>query len=82
MSNGTTALAALKLKRKFIGIELDEIHYSNAVQRIENTMKILTSKSDWNCMTNRYELEGILVCFGTYSSNLRSISSSKYQTNL
>lgn len=34
MGSGTTGIAALELKRKFIGIEIDKEHYSNAVNRI------------------------------------------------
>jgi site-specific DNA-methyltransferase (adenine-specific) len=34
MGDATTGIAALKLKRKFIGIEIDKVHYGNAVERI------------------------------------------------
>ncbi len=37
MGSGTTGAAALQLKRKFIGIEIDKDHYSNAVNRLSNT---------------------------------------------
>ena len=34
MGYGTFGIAALQLKRKFIGIEIDKEHYSNAAQRL------------------------------------------------
>jgi 16S rRNA G966 N2-methylase RsmD len=34
MGSGTTGEAALKLQRRFIGIEIDKDHYSNAAQRL------------------------------------------------
>ena len=34
MGSGTTGIAAIKLNRKFIGIEIDKAHYFNAIQRI------------------------------------------------
>lgn len=34
MGSGTTGEAALELERKFIGIEIDKVHYSNAAQRL------------------------------------------------
>ena len=34
MGSGTTGIAALRLKRKFIGMEIDKAHYSNAVLRL------------------------------------------------
>lgn len=35
--NGTTGVAAKKLNRSFIGIELDQGYFDIAKQRIENT---------------------------------------------
>ena len=34
MGYGTFGVAALQLKRKFIGMEIDKEHYSNAAQRL------------------------------------------------
>ena len=34
MGSGTTGEAALKLKRRFIGIEVDKEHYSRTKQRL------------------------------------------------
>ena len=51
MGYHTTAIVALNLKRKFIGIELDETYYLNAVQRIESTIKTLSTVSG-NWMIN------------------------------
>ena len=34
MGSGTTGIAAIKLNRKFIGIENDPLHYSNAQTRL------------------------------------------------
>jgi ParB family chromosome partitioning protein len=35
MGSGTTGIAALELDRKFVGIEIDREHYSNATQRLD-----------------------------------------------
>ena len=37
MGSGTTGVAAKRLNRKFIGIELDPIYFEIAKQRIEET---------------------------------------------
>ena len=37
MGSGTTGIAALKLNRKFIGIEINPLHYSNAERRLSAT---------------------------------------------
>ena len=37
MGSGTTGIAALELKRKFIGIEIDKEHYSRAAQRLSRS---------------------------------------------
>lgn len=34
MGSGTTGIAALRLGRRFVGIEIDKVHYSNAAQRL------------------------------------------------
>ena len=39
MGSGSTGVAALKLKRKFIGIELDPAHFATACRRIEEASK-------------------------------------------
>ena len=39
MGSGSTGVAALKLKRHFIGIELDEKHFATACRRIEAASK-------------------------------------------
>jgi site-specific DNA-methyltransferase (adenine-specific) len=36
MGSGTTGIAALESNRKFIGIEINPFHYSNAVSRLYN----------------------------------------------
>ncbi|MGA8844180.1 MAG: DNA methyltransferase [Nitrososphaeraceae archaeon] len=36
MGYGTNGIAALKLNRKFIGIETDKEHYSRAAQRLSD----------------------------------------------
>ena len=36
MGSFTTAVACLKLKRKFLGAEIDEEHYKNGIERLEN----------------------------------------------
>ena len=41
MGSGTTGEAALKLKRRFIGIEVDKEHYSRTKQTIIKTKKNL-----------------------------------------
>ncbi len=54
MGSGTTGEAALKLKRRFIGIEVDEEHYSRTKQRLSklrtklesDTCKVSKSKSN------------------------------------
>ena len=54
MGSGTTGEAALKLKRRFIGIEIDEEHYSKTKQRLSklktklesDTCKVSKSKSN------------------------------------
>jgi site-specific DNA-methyltransferase (adenine-specific) len=38
MGSGSTGVAALNLKRKFIGIEKDETYFNSAKQRIENVI--------------------------------------------
>ena len=56
MGSGTTGEAALKLKRRFIGIEIDEEHYSRTKQRLSklktklesDTCKVSKSKSKTN----------------------------------
>lgn len=44
MGSGTTAVAAIKEKRRFIGFELDENYYEKAVARIKETFLIENSK--------------------------------------
>jgi len=39
MGSGTTGISAITMGRKFIGIELDEIHFNHAVQRITDAWK-------------------------------------------
>lgn len=39
MGSGTTGEAAIKLNRKFIGIEMDKYWFDVAEKRIENTFK-------------------------------------------
>lgn len=39
MGVGTTGIAALQLGRKFIGIELDPIHFETACKRIEDAQR-------------------------------------------
>jgi DNA modification methylase len=39
MGSGTTALACIKLGRKFIGIEKDPKHFATARKRIEDAYK-------------------------------------------
>ena len=39
MGSGTTGEAALKLKRRFIGIEVDKGHYSRTKQRLSKLRK-------------------------------------------
>jgi len=39
MGSGTTALACIKTKRNFIGIELNEQYYNIAKERISNAIK-------------------------------------------
>lgn len=34
MGSGTTGIAALEVHRKFIGIEIDPVHYSNGMNRL------------------------------------------------
>ncbi len=36
MGSFTTAVACLKLKRKFLGAEIDEEHYKNGIERLKN----------------------------------------------
>jgi DNA modification methylase len=43
MGSGTTGKAALRLSRKFIGIEIDKTHFDNA--RAEISKLILTSQN-------------------------------------
>jgi ParB-like chromosome segregation protein Spo0J len=38
MGSGTTGEAAIKLGRKFLGIEINPLHYSNAVSRLSKTV--------------------------------------------
>jgi DNA modification methylase len=42
MGSGTTGVAAVKSKRSFIGIELDEGYFEIAKNRIENEKNTLT----------------------------------------
>jgi len=39
MGAGATGIAALQLGRKFIGIELDPIHFETACKRIEDAQR-------------------------------------------
>ncbi|MDP2753482.1 MAG: site-specific DNA-methyltransferase, partial [Nitrospirota bacterium] len=39
MGSGSTGLACLELKRKFIGYELDEDYFKIAEQRLDNKQK-------------------------------------------
>ena len=43
MGSGTTGEAALKLKRRFIGIEVNEEHYSRTKQRLSKLKTKLES---------------------------------------
>jgi len=38
MGNGTTGIAAIRAGRKFVGIEKDERHFANAVERIRREL--------------------------------------------
>ena len=42
MGSGTTGEAALKLNRRFIGIEVDKAHYSRTKQRLSKKKKLST----------------------------------------
>ena len=42
MGSGTTAIACQRQDRKFIGIEIDQTHFSNACERIENAQRQAT----------------------------------------
>jgi len=44
MGSGTTGIACVKLNRKFIGIERDELFYEIAVERIENELALVKQK--------------------------------------
>lgn len=39
MGSGTTGVAAVKLGRKFIGIEIDQTHFDTALRRIDGALK-------------------------------------------
>lgn len=39
MGSGTTGVAALRLKRPFVGIEIDPVHFDRACRRIEEALK-------------------------------------------
>ena len=43
MGSGTTGEAALNLKRRFIGIEVDKEHYSRTKQRLSKLMTKIES---------------------------------------
>ena len=45
MGSGTTGEAALKLKRRFIGIEVDKEHYSKTKQRLSKIIACNVSKA-------------------------------------
>jgi len=42
MGSGTTAVAALELKKHFLGFETDETYYRRAIQRIAETKRLLS----------------------------------------
>ncbi len=44
MGYATNGVAALKLNRKFIGIEIDPVHYSNAETRLSSLTEMVTVK--------------------------------------
>ena len=63
MGSGTTGEAALKLNRRFIGIEVDKEHYSKSKQRLSklrikhDTCKVSKSKSKSESVKNLQEQE-------------------------
>ena len=58
MGSGTTGEAALNLKRRFIGIEVDKKHYSRTKQRLTK----LKQKLEQNHI-KKTEVEVILATF-------------------
>ncbi len=44
LGSGTTAVAALKLKRKFVGCELEESFVELAVKRTKHALHLTTNK--------------------------------------
>lgn len=51
MGSGTTGVACLNLKRKFIGIEKDTKYYQNAKQRIENQIKLHSEQFSFDAIS-------------------------------
>lgn len=47
IGSGTTAVAALRTGRRFIGFELDKNYYNIAVQRVRDTEQALIASDDW-----------------------------------
>lgn len=62
MGTGSTIIAALRLRRKAIGIEIDKDYYDIAVERLEKTSRSLDSKvtSDLRTVVDGDELKTIL----------------------
>jgi len=44
MGSGTTGVAAVQLKRKFVGIELDSIYINTAIKRLQQARNLLTGE--------------------------------------
>lgn len=58
MGSGTTGVAALKLGRKFTGVELDERYFDMACRRIEDSLRQLDMFPRWQSIHHQHRNNG------------------------
>lgn len=59
MGSGTTAVAAIRTNRHYIGYELDKYYFDIACNRIDDVKKEIVTNTNVNIMEDNYERKNI-----------------------